>query len=82
MPLIEHAKDWRKVFANYDIVLDRLPVKDELVYVSYVGIFTVDNVYENGDIDVDYNGKIKRFPTSHYRLLERRTLRPTFRDTY
>lgn len=72
MPLVEHVKNWRKVFANHDIVRDRLPVKDELVYVNYVGIFTVDNVYENGDIDVDYNGKIKRLPTSHYRLIIRK----------
>ena len=73
MSLIKRTQEWRYVFANYDRSLtDRLPNVGELVYVSYVGIFSVDNVYNNGNIDVSDGEHKHRFPTSHYRLVLRK----------
>lgn len=72
MALIEKTADWRYVFANYDRVTDRLPNVGELVYVSYIGIFSVDNVHKNGDIDVSDGDRKHRFPTSYYRVVIRK----------
>lgn len=63
--------DWRSVLEEYRHISDRLPEVNDLVYVSHIGVFTVDAVYSNVDIHVQSG----RFPTSHYSLLERRTLR-------
>ncbi|MDR7001629.1 hypothetical protein J2Y67_004102 [Neobacillus niacini] len=70
--LVERTQDWRYVFAKYDRITDRMPTIYDLVYVSYVGIFEVDNVHNNGDIDVRDGERYFRFPTSQYRLIERK----------
>jgi hypothetical protein len=70
--LVDKTQDWCYVFAKYNRITDRLPTIYDLVYVSYVGIFEVDNVHKNGDVDVRDGERTYRFPTSHYRLLERK----------
>lgn len=70
MAIVENVRDWKSVFQKYNCIYDRLPEVNELVYVSYIGIFTVDHVFSNGDINVEYKDKTQRFPTSHYRLLK------------
>jgi hypothetical protein len=72
VPLVKKTQDWRYIFANYDRVTDRLPIACDLVYVSYVGIFTADKVHSNGDIDVRDGDRSHRFPTSHYRVIKRK----------
>ncbi|MGM7681790.1 hypothetical protein ACSVDA_06500 [Cytobacillus sp. Hm23] len=73
MALLKETDDFGYIFANYSVIYDELPVIDDLVYVSYIGIFNVDNVYFNGDIDVKYtDDKVLRLPTSYYRLIKRK----------
>ncbi|MGM7680966.1 hypothetical protein ACSVDA_02310 [Cytobacillus sp. Hm23] len=73
MAQLKETDDFGYIFVNYSVIYHELPVIDDLVYVSCIGIFNVDNVYNNGDIDVKYNdGKVVRLPTSYYRLIKRK----------
>ncbi|MFK4417093.1 hypothetical protein ABH961_005682 [Bacillus sp. RC251] len=70
MAMVEDVRDWKSVFQNYNCIYDRLPEVNELVYIAHIGIFTVDHMFSNGDINIEYKGKAQRFPTFYYRLLE------------
>jgi len=72
MALVKSENDYGKILTEYNVVNDRLPVVGDLVYVVHGGVYTVEETFNSGDIDVDKGEVIGRIPTNHYRLIERK----------
>lgn len=64
-------RDWRNVNKDYE-VLYKEPEEGDLIYYSYVGVFTVDDVLFDGGVIVIHNGKDLIVPPNYYRVIQKR----------